>query len=195
MKTTTSSAIVTLHGFAGSTYTRTARMVCVEKRLPHQLAALDFRADSHRALHPFLKMPVLEHAGHRLFETLAIASYLDGIGDGPALQPAPGPAHAVMLQWISVALHYLYPDLVTALLDTVPTAGDARVAADLDLLERRLAEAAFLAGPTLSLADLFVAPMLAFAIDKTGADLAPRRGLARWWRAVSERPSFVETAA
>jgi glutathione S-transferase len=100
-----------------------------------------------------------------------------------------------MLQWVSVATSYLYADLVAALLDSSPTRGDERIVADLDLLDRRLGDVAFLAGSTLSCADLIVAPMIGFARDRTAFDLSTRPSLARWWRTVSDRASFRETAA
>jgi len=186
---------VTIFGFAGSTFTRTARMVCLEKAIAHTLAPLEFGADSHRALHPFLKMPAMEHDGVRLYETLAIATYLDAVGPGPSLRPTRDLDLARMMQWISAAIDYLYPDLVSSQLDAPPASGDARIAADLELLDRGLRDTAFLAGESLSIADLFVAPMIDFATRKTGIELAPRAGLARWWRVVSERPSFRETAS
>ena len=170
-------------------------MACVEKGLAHELAPLAFGSESHRALHPFLKMPAMSHDGVELYETVAILSYVDAIGDGPALQPARPIERAQMLQWISVANSYLYADLVAALLDSSPTRGDQRIVADVDLLDRRLGEAPFLAGPSLSLADLIVAPMIGFAYERTGFDLGARPGLARWWRTVSDRASFRETAA
>jgi len=48
---------IELFGFAGSTYVRTARMVCEEKNIDYRLRPLEFRQESHRALHRFLRMP------------------------------------------------------------------------------------------------------------------------------------------
>jgi glutathione S-transferase len=91
---------VTLYGFPGSTYVRTARMVCEEKRIPYTLSPLEFRSESHRALHPFLRMPAMRAGDVLLFETLAIATYLDGTGEARPLQPAAPPDRARMLQWV-----------------------------------------------------------------------------------------------
>lgn len=186
---------VTIFGFAGSTYTRTARMVCLEKAVPHELAPLEFGAESHRARHPFLKMPALEHDGVRLFETLAITSYVDAIGAGAALRPGRGKAEAVMLQWISVAIDYLYPDLVGALLDSKPPESTSKITGAMDVLDVGLRATPFLAGDALSLADLFIVPMIGFAIEKTGIEPGPRRALLNWWETASKRPSYRETAS
>lgn len=76
---------IEIHGFAQSTYVRTARMVCVEKGASHELVSLDFRSDPHRALHPFLRMQIIRCGDVLLLETLAIASYLDDTIGGPTL--------------------------------------------------------------------------------------------------------------
>ena len=57
---------IRIHGFPGSTYVRTARIVCLEKNLPHELVPLAFGQPSHRDLHPYLRMPALEHGSFRL---------------------------------------------------------------------------------------------------------------------------------
>ena len=41
-------------------------MVCEEKGVPYTLSPLEFRAESHHALHPFLRMPVLRAGELRL---------------------------------------------------------------------------------------------------------------------------------
>ncbi|MCC6998935.1 MAG: glutathione S-transferase family protein [Deltaproteobacteria bacterium] len=187
---------IKIFGFAASTYVRTARAICVEKGLAYQLVPLEFRAASHRARHPFLKMPAIEHDGKLFFETLAIGTYLDSLGGRPALQPASAAERATMMQWISVAIDYLYRDLVAALLADAVAEGAAEAAArDLDVLEQRLAGSAYLAGDALSLADLFVVPMVAFAASKD-VRFAPgdRVALARWLATMTARDSLLATA-
>jgi glutathione S-transferase len=188
---------IKIFGFAESTYVRTARAICVEKGLPHELVPLEFRAESHRARHPFLKMPTIEHDGNSFFETLAIGTYLDSLSATPALQPANAAQRATMMQWISVAIDYLYRDLVGALLADALAEGAAMTAArDLDILEQRLSKSAYLAGDAISLADLFVAPRVAFAEGKDGRFAPGERGaLKRWLEAMTSRESFKATAA
>jgi glutathione S-transferase len=187
---------IKIFGFAGSTYVRTARAICVEKGIPHELVPLEFRAESHRARHPFLKMPAIEHEGHSFFETLAIGTYLDSLSATPALQPANAAQRATVMQWVSVAIDYLYRDLVGALLADAIAGGAAEVAArDLDILEQRLAKSAYLGGDSISLADFFVAPMVAFAAGKDPR-FAPgeRLALKRWLAGMTSRESFKATA-
>ena len=103
---------VTLFGPPQSSYVRTARMTCVEKGIEHQLTPVDLGSDAHRALHPFVKVPVLEHGAVRLYETSAICRYLDEAFGGPSLTPREPQARALMDQWISVVDCYLYRDLI-----------------------------------------------------------------------------------
>ena len=54
---------VTLYGFPFSTYTWAARLALHEKGVDYTLATPDLRSASYALLHPFRKMPVLEHDG------------------------------------------------------------------------------------------------------------------------------------
>lgn len=91
-------ADVIVHGVAPSTYTRTVRLACEEKGVSHRLEPVEFGSDRLRSLHPFSKIPILEHGKVRVFETLAITRYVDEAFKGPALQPADARGRAVMDQ-------------------------------------------------------------------------------------------------
>jgi len=64
-------------GSARSTYTRVVRMVCVEKAIEYTLTETALGAPELRAIHPLGRMPVLRHGGVEVFESKAIATYLD----------------------------------------------------------------------------------------------------------------------
>ena len=79
---------------------------------------------------------------------------------------------------------------------------EARIAAALpkaevclSALAELMGEEPWLAGPTLSLADLHAAPMFAlFRLSPEGQQLLRRHDrLVRWWDRVSNRASFVRT--
>ncbi len=183
---------VQIHGFAPSTYTRTARLACIEKGVPHELVPLDFRSEQHAQLHPFLKMPALTYGSLHLYETLAICTFVDRSFAGPPLIPEDAVEHARMAQWISTATDYLYRSFVVALREARPTEeGRQRIDQGLHLLERELAEHPYLAGKSLSLAELFVAPMVAFAADRGDFDLG--RTTRQWLHNLRSRPSFRKT--
>ena len=190
---------VEIHGFAASTFVRTARMTCEEKAVPHRLVPLDFRSEAHRALHPYLRMPVLTAGKRRLYETLAIVTYIDQTGSGPALRPDDALVHAEMIQWISVCNDYLYNDLLRVFLKSEsPTADElAPARRDLEVVDRALSGRKFLTGASLTLADLFLAPIVAFAMSNpSGKQLCHGlEALRQWHERMAARPSFQATAA
>lgn len=157
-------------------------------------------SSARRELHPFLKMPAMRHGKVSLFETAAIATYVDAIGSGPRLQPDRAENAALMWQWVSSAVDYLYDPLVRSALADGGDNDAAREAREvaLDAVENRAAYQPFLIGDALTLADLFIVPMVAFAIagKAGGADdmLAPRPRLAAWYEVLAARDSFKRTA-
>jgi glutathione S-transferase len=81
---------VAVYGFQVSTFVNIVGLVLVEKGVPfafHDLAS-EMGTARHLALHPFNRVPILEHDGFRLYETAAIALYVDEAFDGPPLRPA-----------------------------------------------------------------------------------------------------------
>lgn len=190
---------VEIFGFAPSTYTRTALLIAAEKNVPHTLSPLEFGADSHRALHPFAKMPALKHGDVQLFETAAIAVYLDENFGGSSLQPKATVDRARMWQLISSAIDYFYAPLVSDWLGLENGETPADLTARdrvLDLLETAIGGGDYLVGDGLSLADLFVAPMVRFHADAAGeAVLAARPNLERWLRKLGQRASFATVEA
>jgi glutathione S-transferase len=183
---------VQIHGLAPSTYTRTARIACIEKGVPHELVPLDFRSDRHGQLHLFLKMPSLTHGRVRLYEALAICTYIDKNFGGPELSPDDPVEQARMMQWISASIDYLYPSFVRALRDdAVPIEVRAYIDQASQLIEEELANRQFLAGRTLSLAELFVAPMVDFAVRAGATQVGP--ATQQWLDELRARPSFSKT--
>jgi glutathione S-transferase len=75
-------------GSARSTYTRVVCMVCEEKAIEYTLTETALRAPELLAIHPFGKMPVLRHGDVELFESKAIATYLDRAFPGPFVFPS-----------------------------------------------------------------------------------------------------------
>src|SRR5207247_8901718 len=67
---------------------------------------------SHLALHPFDRVPILQHGDFTLYETSAIATYGDEAVEGPPLQPNDVRARARMNQWISSVNSYYYPYMI-----------------------------------------------------------------------------------
>ena len=200
---------IVIYGDARSTYVRTVRMACVEKGIGHVVEGVDIKSDAYRALHPYNKMPSMQHGDVRLYETLAICSYVDDAFDGPALQPADPAARARMMQWISAINAYLYPTILGGLIFprlVAPMRGEtpdeAKIAAALPEIERQiglvedaLGEHDWLAADSFSLADMFLCPIFTYVgVTPEGEKLlADRPNIARAGAAINARPCAVET--
>lgn len=204
----------TLYGADYSVYVRIARMTMMEKGVGHDLVPVDIFAaggppEWYRERHPFGRIPAFEHGTIKLYETAAIARYVDEAFDGPPLQPQEPASRATVNQIVGLLDAYAYRALVwDVYVERVskPTRGavadEARIAVALQVAETCLAElerlrgdSPWLAGDRLSLADLHAAPMFSYFLqaEEGRALLAARTGLGAWWEAISSRPSFVAT--
>ena len=193
-----------LHGLQFSTYVRTAQSACEVKGVPYDLRPVDFRSPEFRALHPFGRMPAMTHGDVTLYETLAIATYVDEAFDGPALRPGDAAGRALMLQWISAVNGYLYPALFQGCLrerfvkrmrgmepdEEAIAAMRPAIEEGLAVAEGALTERDFLSGEAVSLADLFLAPILSyFAAAPEGEAILPRHpNLLRWMERMARVP-------
>jgi glutathione S-transferase len=205
---------VVLHGPAYSTYTRTARLALEEKGVSYDLREVDTFAGqgqtpAHLARHPWGKVPVLEHDGFSLYETVAITRYVDEGFPGPALQPTDAPGRARVAQVCSVLDHYgWHPMVIVVFVQRVVapmrggTPDQGAIDAALPQAGRVLAAVEglmdggeFLIGGALSLADLHLVPILDyFARTEDGrAALARHPRLSAWWERIERRPTVVGT--
>ena len=204
-----------VHGPAYSTYARTVRLALEEKGVAYDLDEVDILKGEHQkpaylALQPFAKVPAFTHDGFSLYETAAIARYVDEAFPGPKLQPADVKRRARMAQIIAVVDSYAYGSFIGKVVwqrVVTPLLGgkaDDQVVADaMPLVEKSVAalESAadpagpFLCGPEISLADLALIPVIDYfsqtAEGKKSLAAAPK--LSRWWQAVSNRPSVTKT--
>ncbi len=204
---------VVLHGYQYSVYVRIARLALAEKGIAYERVEVNpFAAEvpaAYLAMHPFGRVPVLVHDGFVLYESGAITRYVDESFPGPRLQPEAPRERARMTQIISIVDSYAYWPMVRQVFSHSvfrPQVGEpvdpAAIAQGLEgsaralgALEALAAGGDFLVGTQLSLADLHVAPMIAyFAAAPEGRELLPRYPrLAAWWRAVEQRPSLALT--
>jgi glutathione S-transferase len=204
-------ADVIVHGIPPSSYTRTVRMVCTEKGLTHELVIPNLGDDAYLRMHPYRKVPVIDHGGVRIYETTAIIRYLDEVGTGPSLLPATARDRATMESWLSVLNCYVYPAVIRDIVlgyifpkgpdgkpDTAAIeAAVPRARSDLKLLDEQLAGRDFIAGPAISLADLAFAPVVASLTQTPVKDavLGDAPNVLRWLGAISRRDSFVQAHA
>ena len=96
---------------------RIARLSLAEKAVEYELVPVDIFAregapPGYLDRHPFGRIPAFEHEGFSLYETGAIARYIDEAFEGPPMQPADLRERARCNQLISIADNYAYPQLV-----------------------------------------------------------------------------------
>ena len=104
-------SIFVVHNIPGSPFGRAVLATLEEKGASYRVAPVapgTLKSEAHLALHPFGRIPVLEHDGFRLFETQAILRYLDRILPAPPLTPTDPRAAARMDQAMGVNDWYLF---------------------------------------------------------------------------------------
>ena len=196
-------------GSQRSTYTRVVRMVCEEKGIDHVLTERLLGAPEIAAIHPLGKMPVLRHGEVELFESKAIATYLDRSFPGPAVFPADPHLAALTEQWVSfvntsvdrtLIRTYLFAYIVPKGPDGTPDRAAIEavmpaVREQLGILDRAVAATGHLVGGEFSFADINLLPIL-FYIRRTpegGEALAGAPHLSAYYDAHAARPCFART--
>ncbi len=107
--------MLTVYGYSYSVYLRVVRLVLAEKRLHADMVEVDPFCElpaGYLELHPFGRVPVLNHNGFGVYETVAITRFLDEGFAGPSLQPTDARARARLTQAIAVTDAYAYWPLV-----------------------------------------------------------------------------------
>ncbi len=197
---------LTLHGFPISTYVRTCRMAADEKGVAYELDPAEPQTPEQLAQHPWGKVPAMTHGDVKLYETTAIAEYIDDAFDGPALQPADVATRAKMHQHISVINCYLYPPSIVSIVIqrlVVPQQGGS---ADEDMIKAAIPKAEkalgvvndalddseYLVGDSMTLADLFLLPITHYlsVTAPEGQDLLSKTpNINRWQEQMLQRES------
>jgi glutathione S-transferase len=207
-------ADVTLYGFPISTYVIIARMVLTQKNVAYEFHDLEtgMGKQGHLALHPFNRVPILKHGDFRVYETAAIAGYVDEAFGGDPLQPTEPRARARMQQWVSSLNSYYYPYIVyhlnherlvfpalgIAADEKVVSAALPKIATALDVMEDELKHGEpYLVGAKPTLADFFMLPsMTGLSLTAEGEKLLTGKARINAWRArMGELPSVQTVRA
>lgn len=202
-------ADITFHSMADSAYLWTAMHVADEKGVSYDLVPLLYNSAEHLRLHPFGKMPVLQHGEHFLYETAAIAHYIDKAFQGPSLQPPDALGQANVLRWISIVNAYVFPIMNRFMKERLVKQAwgfepdKAFIASALEplalqvrLIDEAVSRTAYLTGDALTIADSFLLPqLLFFGITPDGkALLAKAPGATAWLSRMKSRQSFQDSA-
>jgi glutathione S-transferase len=205
----------TVHSVPGSPFGRAVLATLEEKGASYRLAPLApgaSKSPEHLARHPFGRVPVMEHDGLVLYETQAILRYLDRVLPHPALTPADSKTVARMDQVMNISDWYLFQGVCNIIgFQRIVgprflglTADEAAIEAAMPRahtvfaeLSHLLGDRPYIAGDTLSLADLHTAPQASFlSMTPEWAKLtAPHANIAAWIARLEARPSFQATTA
>lgn len=201
-------SVIVFHSQPKSVYLWTASLAAAEKGVPWSVNVIEPGSDAHRRLHPFAKSPVLQHGAILLYETSAIAYYIDRTFDGPALQPEDVLGQAECLRWVSLVNAYMFSTMTGLAKERllVPAQGGkpdeqliatatAQLKEQLAVIERELRRHDFLAGNEISLADFFLFPHLHLAAmtPEGAAALKGAKLTGQWLERMRARPSFAAT--
>jgi glutathione S-transferase len=196
-------------GSARSTYTWAVRMVCEEKGIEYVLMERPLRAPEIVAIHPLGKMPVLRHGHVELFESKAIATYLDRSFPGPYVFPSDPCRAALTEQWVSLVntvmdrtliRTYLFAYIAPKTADGGPdreaiNAVMPALREQLGILDKAVAKTGYLVEDQFTFADINLLPIL-FRLRQfpEGAEvLATTTQLAGYYDRHAARPSFKST--
>lgn len=179
-------------GAPGSNFVWVTRIACVEKGVPYTLIPTMPHTPEVDAIHPFGKIPVMQHGKVTLCESRAICAYIDRAFDGPPLLPVDPVKAAQVEQWLSIVNTCVDPILVREYLRAwfFPDTGDGspdrkaidavlpRMQGQFTALDAAVAATGYLATDAFTLADMNLLPIL-FYMNKMPESRAMLAGATR----------------
>lgn len=201
-----------VHGIPGSPFMRAVALGLEEKSASYQIRPVapgEHRGEAYRRMHPFSRIPVVQHDDFTLYETQAILRYVDAVCPGPALQPAEPRRAARMNQICGISDWYFFPQVGVPVVfqrivgpvllgqaadEAVIAAAQPAAANCVRVLDELLGDHAFLTGETLTIADLMLFPHLSyFSQTPEGRALLDGTKLGGWIARMEARPSALAT--
>lgn len=199
-----------LYDGGGAPNPRRVRIYLAEKGISVPLVPIDMNALGHRdeivsSRNPLRRLPVLElEDGRVVSESIAICRYFEVLCPEPSLFGHGAFEQAVIEMWQRrVEFHFLYP-VAQAFRHIHPAmrgwekpqiaawgeANKPKAVEFMAFLDRELAERPFVAGDTLSVADITAVIAADFCKPARIAIPAELTNFNRWCKAMRERPSY-----
>jgi glutathione S-transferase len=187
-------------GFPRSTFVQIVRLVLTHKNVSYSFRDLEpeMGKPTHLALHPFNRVPILQHGDFTVYETSAIVTYVEETFDNVALRPKSPRERARMDQWISAVNSYYYPYMIyhvsheRRVFPELGIPSDEKVVEHalpkidmgLQVVEQELADGRdYLLGSQLTLADFYLLPSTyAFGMTPEGKRIYPKYPAFCRWR-------------
>jgi glutathione S-transferase len=201
--------MIKLYGHPMSTCTRKVLTTLAETNTQYDLVVIDFAKGEHKqqphvSRQPFGQVPAIEDDGFAMYESRAIARYINEKVGGN-LSPKDVAGRAKMEQWISIEAQDFSPHVMKFVFQHIfkrPQAEDvlqnAQKAVDLalDVSDAHLGKQPYFAGEQFSLADICFMPYVEYALKTPLKDsLTKRSNFSAWWKKVSERPSWKKVTS
>ena len=196
-------------GMPQSNFVWVVRMACAEKGVPYDLVPVRPHCPEIDAVHPFGRIPGMRHGDLELFESKAIATYIDRAFDGPKLIPDDPVAAAKVEQWVSLINTQLDPVMVRSYLLSyffpgTPDGSPDRAKIDAalpamrrqaEVLDGAVARTGCLAGAGFSFADIDLLPILHYLLKlPEGSEvIKSNNNLNAYYERHAERPCFKAT--
>jgi glutathione S-transferase len=196
-------------GVPFSNYVWTVRMLCEAKGVAYQLTPSRPHSPEVEAIHPAGQIPVMRHGDVTLFESKAIATYIDRSFPGERFIPDDTLESAQVEQWVSygnvkvdrwIMREFVVPSVF---FDKAKGPDTARIAAALPEIDKcckalddGVAQTGHLVGSRLTYADMNVAPMLSILLNlPAGKDIVTKYGsLSAYVARLADLPSFKSAA-
>jgi glutathione S-transferase len=189
-----------------STFSRRVLIALFEKKIAHELVAIDMAERKHKeaaylALNPYGRVPTLQEDGFVLYESTAILNYLEATRPSPALVPADARSRALVdmhmklcdLQMSRPCAAIIFPKRFLPKErwnQPAMTEAKAEIERHLSIVERQLEKRQFLVGDAFSLADVCYLPWLDFL---PLMEIAPPPAVAAWASRLLARESARKT--
>ena len=202
-------ATMQIIGAPQSTFTRVVRMVAHEKNAPYEFVIARPHSPEVKTIHPAGKIPVMRHDDTTLFESRAIAHYIDDHFDGTPLTPRTRQGDAEVEQWISyvntvsdplLVRRYLFAYLFPKTPDKKPdrAAIDAmqpEIEREIEVLDTALGKTGHLVGDRFTLADIYLMPIIAYVkqTPEGGPLIAKAKNVSAFFDRHAGRESFKAT--
>lgn len=171
------------------------------EHVPVDMQQREHKSESFLRLNPAGQVPVLDHDGFILAESLAINSYLAEVA-GSDLMGADAQERANVWRWSLWVLFNVQPALLTLAMPKWTGVHDEAAEAKarekllhiLPILEARLTENSYLAGNRFTMADINAAPSLSYA-EFSGYDLSSYPHITAWLANLMQRPAALAALA
>ncbi|HVW30482.1 MAG TPA: glutathione binding-like protein [Polyangiaceae bacterium] len=197
-----------IFGHPGSTCTRKVLMTLAETQTPYEFILVELGKGEHKqqphlSRQPFGQVPALEDENLKMYESRAIARYINRKVGGK-LEPSDLVGQARMEQWISVetsnfsgaAMKFIFQHTFgRAQAKEVLDAAQKQIDLALDVLNAALDGREYLVGDQFTLADVCFMPYFEYLMNSPEKESITKRAAVRaWWSRVGERPAWRKVA-